>query len=85
MEENDDGTYTEFDADGTPLGTWSFDEDSNSWVFEGTPLGSLKVNPQSGYVENLARNALMAGIAAAYVTVIVFIEHMKRKRKLNIG
>jgi hypothetical protein len=46
---NDDGTFTELDENGVPLGTWRYDEDSGDWIFEPAenPLSEL---PQTGGV-----------------------------------
>jgi fimbrial isopeptide formation D2 family protein len=43
----DDGRYIEIDEDGTPLGEWHYDENSDTWIFDEYPplAGNL---PQTG-------------------------------------
>lgn len=40
---SENNSYTEIGVDGVPLGTWNYDEDTQTWIFEPTevPLGGL--------------------------------------------
>jgi uncharacterized repeat protein (TIGR01451 family) len=49
----EDGRYLELDEDGTPLGTWRWDDDEGEWIFDdeipfGTPDTPEKRNPTTG-------------------------------------
>ncbi|MDR1617321.1 MAG: LPXTG cell wall anchor domain-containing protein, partial [Syntrophomonadaceae bacterium] len=61
---NEDGTYTELDEDGIPLGVWELDEDGE-WEFlpEDIPLGLLEL-PDTGSVMILT-GLIAAGILCA--------------------
>ena len=49
---NEDGSYTEFDENGTPLGTW-YPNDDDTWTFQDlTPLGdTAAILPQTGVLK----------------------------------
>ena len=74
---NDDDTYTEFDENGTPLGTWTYDEELEEWVFEEfVPLGALPTG-DTGNRTLYAIIIIVAVIAIASVLVL----SLPRKRK----
>ena len=42
----DGDEWVELDADGTPIGTWTWDDEEEEWIYEDIPLGAL---PPTGY------------------------------------
>lgn len=45
---NDDGSFTVVDDDGTPLGTWRYDPETEEWILdEEIPLGAMHPVPQT--------------------------------------
>ncbi|MDR3278116.1 MAG: LPXTG cell wall anchor domain-containing protein, partial [Oscillospiraceae bacterium] len=67
--------YVEFDEDGTPLGEWSYDEDTGEWIFDPyVPLGDLPATGDSGAALWIALTAA-ASFAAAFL--------LTRKKKVK--
>ena len=74
----DDGSFIEFDEDGTPLGEWRWDDDDEMWIFEEyLPLGNL---PQTGDAGNLLIWLIFIGCLLLGFCVIVGLKVI-RKRK----
>ena len=72
---NDNGGYIEFDENGTPLGIWTWNEDTEEWIFDKyVPLGGL---PHTG--DSLAPLVTLA--LSALLVSGLFIERYLRKKK----
>jgi pilin isopeptide linkage protein len=69
---NDDGSYIEFDDDGSPLGEWRYDEDLGEWIFdEFPPLGAIDTGD----------SGLLLWAVVALVAGAVFVLTGKKKVK----
>jgi pilin isopeptide linkage protein len=63
---NDEGSYVEFDDDGSPLGEWHYDEDSGEWIFdEFPPLGAIDTG--DGAIIPIALVALLVSAMGIFV------------------
>jgi len=77
--ENEDGSFTEIDEAGVPLGSWNWDDEEEVWIFdEDVPLAAMM--PRTGLESNagvLGLGFLVSAIAAAFV--IINIRRLKRE------
>lgn len=68
---NDDGSWTEFDDDGVPLGTWIYNPEIEEWEFfdEIVPLGAMA--PQTSDVRTTTANIfiLFIGISCMFLAI----------------
>ena len=74
---NDDGSYTELDENGVPLGTWTWDEELEEWIFEAAvPLAGLV--PATGDRADYLTPMLIAAASILGLGLIAIIKQRKR-------
>ncbi|MDL2288568.1 hypothetical protein LJC32_04220 [Oscillospiraceae bacterium OttesenSCG-928-F05] len=66
LEEDEDGSYVEYNDEGIPLGTWTYDEELDEWVFEEIPLGVI---PEAGGISVIVFILLGAGMIVAGIVL----------------
>ena len=73
---NDDGTFTEIDENGVPLGTWTWDDELEMWIFDPfVPLGGLL--PKTG---GSADAAIFLILATLSLTGIAMLSNTKKRK-----
>lgn len=74
----EDGGFIELDDQGVPLGEWTYDEDSETWIFdEYVPLGGL---PQTGIVNLFPINLLLLLFGLSLILVGLLIKMRGSKK-----
>jgi pilin isopeptide linkage protein/LPXTG-motif cell wall-anchored protein len=76
LEAQDDGTFIEFNLEGTPLGSWKQDE-NGMWVFEEIPLRALEM-PKTGETPVMM---ITPGAGLLLLAAGVFLNRKRNRKK----
>jgi len=78
----ENGTWIELDDTGVPLGTWTWDDEEEEWIFEELPVPLGAAMPQTGIANNTFILIALIGLSLSIAAAALFF--IMRDRRKNI-